>query len=181
MVNSQFGGGWGGANDFPSKPLESNLQVFRLRGDIAVATTMSNDKKTGKVRAFKDTAFGFINKFTINVAGSIEFKYFSDNLNSFARISLNKLDWLTLTSADTPSFFTTSVSITDVDKILHVGFSRNTATILYDSISSSAGKNVITILEHFADDTVTFIKEKASFGKIDDATTQYKISASCLC
>ncbi len=74
-----------------------------------------------------------------------------------------------------------SFSITNTDKILHVGFSRNTAIILYDSISSNTDPNLITILEHLGDDKVAVVKEKASFGTIANAV-QYRISASnCLC
>jgi hypothetical protein len=141
---------------------------------------MSNDKKTGKIRLTGSIEASIITKYTISVAGSIEFKYFSDTLNNFARISENRFDWYMLKSGYPTSIMTT-ISITDADKILHVSFSRNIATILYAPIASSAGQNVITILEHLGSDDVGIIKKQASFGKIGDATLQYKMSAKCLC
>ncbi len=69
-----------------------------MRGDKGIVTSMSNDKKTGKIRVASSSSADVVSKFTISVAGSIEFKYFSDSLNNFARISENRFDWIMLKS-----------------------------------------------------------------------------------
>jgi hypothetical protein len=58
-----------------------------LRGDRCIATFMSDDKKTGKIKSYSGVGVAEMPKFDINVPGTIEFKYFSDTLNNFARIS----------------------------------------------------------------------------------------------
>jgi hypothetical protein len=170
-----------------------NLKLFTLRNDRAVLTSNANDKLTGQVFKYAPLGGSPQGSFKISTATVDPFKYFSDGLSNFARLTTGRIDWLVLTSEDDPEFWaatldTNSGAPVDYSQIMNIGFTRNKMSVI-SVVDGGAGIKDTKIATYRMDSDGTFIQEyeykvtngpnEEKFGK--DAVSQFKITSSCMC
>ena len=103
------------------------IKVFPLR-DYKGVVTQSNDAQTsGDIWTIVSGEATAQPTFEIAsaAASTTAFKYYSDGLNNFARLSSGRIDWMVLSSATTPEFWKATLQQTSTPPTLNV----DTATI----------------------------------------------------